>query len=1234
MTGREMEAQIKGEIVAFGDFRFDVALRRLLRRDTAEVWAPVAVGSRALDVLAALLRQPGALVTKDALMRQVWPGIAVEAANLNVQIAALRKALDGNRGSESCIQTVSGRGYRFVAPVTRFTAEGGSELPPQSTKDPNLPIGSATPSRLRNLGASMEHEHLQAGFISTDLSPNAGTLVAPGPAEPGEKPMGQRPAERRQLTVMVCDVVGLAALSTGFDLEDLGEMVTAWHRCCADIVEQNHGYVASYSTDGVLAYFGYPQADEHDGERAVRTGLALVEAAPKLATVAEVPLHVGVGIATGMAVTGDPIWSGALRTFTAVGSTPSLAARLQGLAAAGQTVIAASTRRLIGNAFELTDLGEHHLKGIAEPVHAWRVERALATESRFDAQYGGSALTPLVGREEELGLLLRRWSQTRDSEGQVVLLSGEPGIGKSRILSALRERLEAQSVQSLRFQCSPYYVNSAYWPMIDNVERALKFTRDETTDSKLDKLEALIVTRYGRPLTDVRFVAAILSLPCEKRYGVLPMTLQKYKDETLRTLVDITEAAARQQPSVLLFEDAHWADPTTLEVLDLLIDRVKTVPLLVVLTHRPEFQSRWSGQGHVGALNLSKLTRAQSAAMVSALAGGKALPAPLLEQILTRTDGVPLFVEELTKSILESGELKQDGDLYEYGGSARAVTIPATLRDSLTARLDRFTPVKEIAQIGAAIGREFSYELIAAVAPMPLAQLDDALTKLSESGLAFRRGTPPDAIYSFKHALVLDAAYDSLLKSRRQELHGKIARAIEARFPNIKTTEPEVLARHLTEAGLAEAAIPLWQAAGDLASKRMALAEAISHLNRGLGLVATLPWSSQRDASELGLRIRLGPSWHALKGAPTPEVWTSLHPALAIAKSLERNDALAPVLWGLALNVMTQGRVAECLPWAEEMLDLAKATADPDLLISGHGLACAGHFWMGEFTKAVEHADKVLDLYDAEKHRHLADILNQDPKTRASIISSISSWILGYPDRALRLGEETDAHARRRGHPVDVGFALITGVHEFDRRCELEDLLKRAEECERLGRENSLPQLWAMMAPISYGQALIEKGKPAEGIARLKAGIAFFEATGGKSRTPTWKACLAEGMALTSDLDNALHLIDEQIDQVERPGWEERYYYAEILRLKGWMLSLKGDLEGAERGFFASLDWARRQQAKSWELRTSTSLARLWQSQGKRQDAYELLAPVYGWFTEGFDTKDLHDAKSLLAELS
>ena len=1030
---------------------------------------------------------------------------------------------------------------------------------------------------------------------------------------------------------MFCDLVGSTALSEKLDPEELRSLLHAYRTLCGDVVARYDGFVARYVGDGILTYFGWPTAHEEDAERAVRAALEIVHTVKRASSTED--LSVRIGVATGPVVVGETAGTGD-QSKLAVGSTPNLAARLQGLATADQIVIAASTRHLVGSAFELTDLGEHDLKGVVEPVHTWRVERAPMTESRFDAHRGGQALTPLVGRDEELDLLLRRWSQAKDGEGQAVLLSGEAGIGKSRILGALRERLEAEGVQALRFQCSPYYVNSAFWPVVDNFERGLKFIRDEAADAKLDKLEALVVTQYGRPLADVRFVASILSIPCEQRYGALPITPQKHKDETLRILVDISEAAARQRPSVLLFEDAHWADPTTLEVLDLLIDRVKTIPLLVVLTHRPEFQSRWSEQGHVGALNLSKLTRTQSAAMVSTLAGGKALPAALLEQILTRTDGVPLFVEELTKSILESGELTEAGDHYETAGSARAVTIPATLRDSLMARLDRFMPVKEIAQIGAAIGREFSYELIAAVAPMPSAQLDNALGQLSESGLAFRRGTPPDAIYTFKHALVQDAAYDSLLKSRRQELHAKIARMIEDRFSSTKAKEPEVLAYHLTQAGLVEAAMPLWQAAGELALKRMALTEAISHLDQGLRLTTTLPQSTQRDASEVGLRTCLGTAWLGLKGWSAPEVWTSLHPARALAKSLGCHDALLPVLWGLGSHIMTRGRVADSLPWAEEMLDIARARADAEMLIGGHALACIGYCWAGQFRNAVVHADKVLDLYNDEIHSHIADILNTDPKTEVGIFGSISTWILGYPDRALRLSDEKDAHARRRGHPFDLGFALGLGAHEFDRRLTHEDLLKRAEECERLGRENSLPVLSALLAPLLHGQALIRQGKPAEGVSVLNAAIAFYEATGGKARSPTMKAFLAEGVAMTGDLDHALRLLDEAITQIERPGWEQRFCYPEVLRLKGWMLSLAGDLEGAERNYLRSLAWARHQQAKSWELRTSTDLARLWQSQDRRQSAYELLAPVHSWFTEGFDTKDLQDAKSLLNELT
>jgi class 3 adenylate cyclase len=1044
-----------------------------------------------------------------------------------------------------------------------------------------------------------------------------------------KQPSATSPAlegERRQLTVLFCDMVGFTKLASRLDPEILQNIIRVYEDTCAASVTRYEGYVFQRLGDGIVAFFGFPLAHEGEAERAIHAGLDIIDALAKLDVPDAGHLAVRIGIATGVVVVSSA-------EKGAVGETMNLASRLQGIAQVNSIAVSEQVQRLAGGSFDYEDLGEQSLKGIPRPTHAYRILGASRAASRFEAAHS-EGLKPLVGREQELGLLMERWQQAQDDEGQMVQLSGEPGIGKSRILSALRERLEGQEgAQVLHYQCSPYYVNSAFWPITDNLERALKFARDESTESKLDKLEALIVGHYDLPLSDVRFIASMLSIPCDERYGVITMTREKHKDETLRTLVDISEAAAKKQPSVVLFEDAHWADPTTLEVLDLLIDRVRDIPLLIVLTHRPEFQHRWSGHGHVIGLNLSKLTRAQSSALVNRVADNKALPPDLLEKILARTDGVPLFVEELTKSILESGELKGAGDYYEYTGESRETTIPATLRDSLMARLDRYLPVKEVAQIGAAIGREFSYGLIAAVSPMPKEQLDDALVQLTESGLAFRRGTPPGAKYIFKHALVQDAAYDSLLKSRRQELHGKIARNIELSFPASRDTEPEVLARHLTAAGETGAAVPLWRKAGELAQRHTAMTEAIAHFDRGLELVATLPPSKERDASELELRGSLGLSWTMLKGWAAPEVWNTLNPALALAKSLERYDAFVNISGSLIGNIQTCGRPAEALSWAKELLKFAVSSGDVDQQITGLGQVCGSCFWVGRLVEALEYGTKVMALYDAEKNRDPAGSVMWDRRTGVGVYSSLATWMLGYPDRAVRLSDEKDSDARRRGHAFDLGWALTDGAGAFDLRCEPEKLRIRAEECERVGRKNSLPMLWAQQAPIYFGIAHIRNGNPAEGIDRLKAGVDVWDASGGKLQSPYYKGVLAEGMALVGDLDDALRLIDEQIEQVERPGWEERVYYAEILRLKGWMLSLKGEFEGAEKNYLASLDWAREQQAKSWELRTSTSLARLWQEQGQRKEAHDLLAPVYDWFTEGFDTKDLKEAKALLEEL-
>lgn len=1069
-------------------------------------------------------------------------------------------------------------------------------------------------------------------------APGLSPAVAPQPSSSllpleGERRRTPRPSkfsspeegERRQLTVLFCDMVGFTELANRVDPEVLQTIIRSYEDACAVCITRFEGYVFQRLGDGIVAFFGYPLAHEGEAERAIYAGLSIIESLSRLDVPEVGHLQVRVGIASGLVVV-------ASAEKGAVGDTMNLAARLQSIAQPGSVVVSEQVYRLAGGNFEYELLGEQTLKGITQRTQAFRIAGVGQARSRFDAAHRG-ALTPLVGREHEISMLLERWKQAQSGEGQVVLLCSEPGIGKSRILSALSEQLKAQNAKAIRLQCSPYNVNSALWPSIQNFERALKFDRDESYESRLDKLEALVVGHYRLPQSDVRFFASMLSIPRDERYGTISITPQKHKDETLRCLVDISSAAAHRRPCIMLWEDVHWADPTSLELLDLMIDRVRSMPLLIVLTHRPEFQARWLQHGHVMALNLPKLTRAQSSAMVARVAGSKALPSNLFEQILTKTDGVPLFVEELTKSILESGQLKDMGDHYEYIGSSHHLTIPATLRDSLMARLDRFIPVKEIAQIGAAIGREFSHELILAVAPLPPAEVAEALCQLTESGLAFRRGTPPDANYAFKHALVQDAAYDSLLKSRRQDLHAKIARVIHERFPSIAQNEPEVLARHYTQGGQLPSAIPLWQKAGEVALARMALSESISHLKEGLALLETLPKSSERDASELALRVPLGTASQALKGWWDPEVWNSLHPALALAKSLERNDALLPILTALAFNVLTQGRITDAYHWVQETLETAKATGDADLLVAGHMIACCYYFFVGKPIDVLEHSAQVETLYDAEKHRYLVELLNIDPKTMVGCYAAICTWILGYPDQAVQMCDHADAHARLRAHPFNLGWALHIGAHVFEFRNESEKLRQRTVECDQLGRENSLPLLWARMAPEGYRRTLVREGRPAEGVDPQGLGLEAIGEIRSKIHDAYTKAVLAEGLAKMGRIDDALALIDEQTTAAEQPGRERRIYYAEFLRIKGWILFRTGDIEAAERSYLGSLSWARTQQAKSWELRTSCCLARLWQAQGRCKEAYDMLMPVYNWFTEGFDTKDLQEARTLLEAL-
>jgi len=651
-----------------------------------------------------------------------------------------------------------------------------------------------TDQDLREVGVLLGHRRKILRAIA-ELAGRPGTPQLK--EEPVPKP--QDAAERRQLTVMFCDLVGSTALSARLDPEDLRGIIASYHRCCTELIERNGGFVAKYVGDGVLAYFGYPQAHEHDAERAVQAGLALVEGLPKLDTAACVPLQMRVGIATGLVVVGDLIGAGAAQEQAVVGETPNLAARLQALAEPGAVVIAASTRRLTGGLFDYRDLGTTALKGFAENVPAWQVLGASTIESRFEAMR--TAMTPLVGRDEEIDLLLRRWDQAKRGEGCVVLVSGEPGIGKSRITQTVLERLSGEPHIRLRYFCSPHHQDSALYPSIMQLERAAEFRRDDTDEQRLDKLEAVLAQATNDLSEAVPLLADLLSIPTGDRYPPLNLTPQKRKEKTLHAQVAQVEGLAARQPVLMVFEDVHWSDPTTRESLDLLIDRVPTVRVLVIITFRPEFTPPWVGRPHVTLLSLSRLPHRQRAEMIMQVTSGKALPKEIADQIIDRTDGVPLFIEELTKTVVESGILTETGDRYAVTGPIGPLAIPTTLHASLLARLDRMVPARDVAQMAAAVGRQFSHELISAVAAMPQQQLDNALEQLVTAELIFRRGTPPDAEYTFKHALVLDAAYQSLIRSRRQQVHLRIAQALVVRFPEAAEVEPALVAHHYTEAG-------------------------------------------------------------------------------------------------------------------------------------------------------------------------------------------------------------------------------------------------------------------------------------------------------------------------------------------------------------------------------------------------------------------------------------------------
>jgi class 3 adenylate cyclase/tetratricopeptide (TPR) repeat protein len=1038
----------------------------------------------------------------------------------------------------------------------------------------------------------------------------AAVAAAPAPGAPAVD------AERRQLTVMFCDVVGSTALSTRYDPEDLRELVGDYHRAVAETVGRFDGFVAKYMGDGVLIYFGYPQAHEDDAEQAVRAALAVIEAVSRLP--AREDLRVRLGVATGLAVVGDLIGEGAAQERGVVGETPNLAARLQALATPNTLVIAGATRRQIGELFDLEDLGPQQLAGFAEPQRAWRVLGKSGEVSRFEALRSGE--TPLVGRDEEIELLRRRWEQAKTGEGRVVLISGEPGIGKSRLTAAFSAQIESEPHSRLRYFCSPHHQDSALYPFIAQLERAAGFGRDDPVDAKLGKLRALLAPGT-RDDDDIALLSELLSLPSSA--ADLNLSLQRKREKLLEALLNQLEAEARHRPVVMVFEDAQWIDPTSRELLDLSVDRVRHLPVLLAITFRPEFQPPWGGRSHVMNLTLNRLGERDGEALVHKLAGGAALTAEIVSEIVERTDGVPLFVEELTKAVLESA-----GQVTAVLGAAShaARSVPATLHASLMARLDRLGPApKETAQIGAVLGREFSYELIEAVAQRPERELQAALRQLSDAGLLFCRGTAPHASYLFKHALVQDAAYGTLLRARRQELHGRVAAALETHFADLVERQPELLAHHLTAAGDTERAAHQWLKAGQHAAEQSAYLEAIAHLERGLGLLHSLPESPDRDGCEIDLQLALAGCLLTAKGAAAAKL--PYMRAFDLAESSGSPQQRFDALYGVWQATNMSGGSAAASPLSARLLSMTEQEGDDGLRLQAHHSAWATLAFAGDPAKTREHTDAGRLLYDPEKHAsHRFVYGGHDPGACALLLGAWAEWLLGYPEKALASSAESVSMAERIAHPFTLSLALtFCAVLHLNRR-EPERALSLAEAVEAMIAEQrlSLP----LEPGIVHGAALVGQGAAEEAIARIREGVTKSTRLG----RPYGLAFLAECLARHGDRAAALAALQEGLEISRTTG--EHGWDAELHRLAGTVLLAENKLNDGEASLQQAIGIAQAQQAKSLELRAARDLARLWGEQGRRTEARDLVAPVYGWFTEGFDTADLKEAKALLDQLA
>jgi class 3 adenylate cyclase/predicted ATPase len=1093
------------------------------------------------------------------------------------------------------------------------------------------------------------------------VSPGARFCSQCGTAVAGDQPPAQQSrvhatppqaiaGERRQLTVLFCDLVGSTELAARLDPEDWRDVAAQYQRSAAEAVTRVGGHVAKYLGDGLLVYFGWPHAYGNDAERAVRAGLAILEAVRALnnrvgaqfiapadaggdagarkqdapgamnraptggGTTAPVTLSVRVGIHSGPVVVAQE----AGREADAFGETPNVAARVQAVAAPDTVVLTAATLGLVAGRFDVEELGAERLKGISEPVRLYRALRPTGVRDRIHAA-AARGLTPFVGREHERQLLLDRWERVREGEGQVVLLVGEAGIGKSRLVRQFRESLGNTPHLWTEYGGSPFFQQTPLYVVAELLQKFFTWRDDEPPAARYRAIErALAAAQIDTPDAP-RLVASLLGVAPPDDAQRAGGSAEQQRRVLLATLVTWTLRAAQAQPMVIVTEDLHWVDPSTLELHGLLVQQGATVPLMLVYTTRPEFEVPWPQRPHHTHLSLNRLGRREVQDMVEGVAGRMVLAPEILRTVVTRTDGVPLFVEELTKAVVEAG-------------GVAVQEIPATLQESLLARLDRLGGAKDVAQVAAVLGREFSYSVLLEVSPFRDAELQESLQRLTDADLVYARGLPPQASYQFKHALVQETAYSSLLKSRRRELHRRTAEVLVERFPDVAAAQPEVLAHHLTEAGALAQAIGYWQRAGRRAFDRSAHQESIGHLTRGLELVEQLPDTAERIQQELGLLLTLGATWMAAGGYAAPQVERAYSRAHELCQRLGASPQLVPALlglWGFHF-VRANHRTARQL--AEQILELVQRQPDLRSQAAAHQRVGISASYQGEPLEARRHFERTIELERGEDGGPLI-IGGARSGTRAHF--ALALWMLGYADQAFREVMEAWAIARTLSHPLEIAQALGVGIHCLVYRQDWELVDERTPELITLSAEQGLPLWWACGLMLQTG-AMIERGRAGEAITQIREGLAEWEKTGARLGMGVYMCLLARACARTERIDEGLQAVaDARALSAETGEYADE---AELCRLQGVLTLQRAAAHGdaalereAEACFLSAVDLARRQNAKAWELRASTDLARLWRRQGKR-DARRMLAEVYGWFTEGFDTRDLRAARALLDE--